>query len=396
MKVLLTNCTRSAGVIIARSLTRGGHEVVGADDRALPFGMRSRHVSRQHRVPTEDDPDFADSLLAVLARERPDVLIPFSGAEPVAARSEEFAATVDFLVPDAAVLGEVRDKAALSALCGRFGVHAPETFSRPQAERILEGAAHDRLVVKPRRGRGGGDHVRFVRSPGELEEATASIERSGEEAVITDAIPGGTESEGALHLLFDRESRLIAWFSLRKTLQSPLHVGITAAAVSTHDIALVQTVTPMLESLGWRGAIDVEWKLDPRDGVSRLVEMNPRFSGAIGFPIALGIDMAGLCVAASRGDRLPVADRATYAAGVRYINPAPYLRALPARVRELGLRRSATRIAEECSGRVVAPAWELRDPAPLVGKALSAVLRPVGQARPERGEGTRDPHHHAV
>lgn len=368
VKVLLTNCTRNAGVLVARSLARAGHRVTGADHRRLPFGMRSRYVERQYLVPPEHDRGLADVLLDIVRRERPDVLLPFAGAAAVAVRRSEFNALTNVLIPDLAHLEAVSDKAELTALCARFGIDAPKTYSSDEAERVVRRGGS--LVVKPRHGRGGGDRVHFAATPAALDDALETIRRSGEDAVIGELIPGATDQEHALHLLFDAHSRLIAWFSLRKVVQSPLHTGITAAAVSTHDVGLVERITPMLESVAWQGPADVEWKIDPRDGKPKLIEINGRFSGAIGFPIELGIDMAGLCVRASCGERLPEARAGAYPEGVRYLNPGPYLRTLPSRIRETGLRAAVRSIREECSGRLVAPVWQLRDPALLIGKML--------------------------
>jgi predicted ATP-grasp superfamily ATP-dependent carboligase len=372
VKVLLTNATRNAGMIVARTLAQAGHRVVGADDRRLPWGMRSRYIAHQHLLPAEGDPALAEALLDITRQERPDVLLPFAGAAAVASRHGEFTALTSLLVPDAVHLAQVSDKAALRALCQRFGIDAPRTYSPDEAERIT--GRGETLVVKPRRGRGGGDRVRFVSSVEALRDAVESIRRSGEDAVIAERVPGATDREHVLQLLFDARSRLIAWFSFRKIVKSPLRTGVTAAAVSTHDTDLVELVRPLFESMHWQGPADLDWKVDPRDGRPKLIEINARFSGAIGFPIALGVDMAGLCVLASKGERLPEAGAGRYDAGVRYINPGPYLSVLPARIRESGLRATMRSMRSECSGRVVAPAWQLRDPAPLIGKVLTGVM----------------------
>ena len=375
MKVLLTNCTRNAGIIIARALARAGHDVIGADDARMPFGLRSRHIRVQHVVPHEDDPAFVDSLLEIVAHERVEVLLPFSGVEAVAARREELTAVARFLAPSTAALAQVADKAVLPALCAEFGIAAPKVYTREEAVDLLQQAQLS-LVVKPRRGRGAGGGIRFVQTAQELDAAITSIE-GGSDAVIAECIPGDTDNERALHLLCDRESRLIASFSLRKTAQSPPRVGITAAAVSTHDRELVERVAPLLETLRWQGPLDVEWKLDLRDGLMKLIEINPRFSGAIGFPIALGVDMPALYVAAAAGAHLPDAWPSTYADGAHYLNPAPYIHALPARLRAGGLGPTLRRIRSEISLNVVVPAWELSDPAPLVGKLLRAMRTPA-------------------
>lgn len=368
MKVLLTNTTRSAGMIVAQSLARAGHTVVGADDRRLPFGLHSRYIDRQYQTPPKTGRAFAETLLEIVRSERPDVLVPFAGANAVAARRDEFLQATRMLVPDSASLETVTNKASLFAMCKELGIDVPRSYSREQAKQAV--ARGDTVVVKPTHSEGGGAGIRFATTVGALNAALDALERAGREAVLAELIPGPTVTEHALHVLFDSESRLIAWFSLRKSVQSPLHRGITAAAVSTHDFALVQRVLPIFEHLRWQGPADIELKTDPRDGRPKLIEINGRFSGAIGFPIALGIDMPDLYVRASRGERLPEAALPAYADGVRYINPGPYLRVLPARIREEGLRSAVWALRAECAGRVVIPAGRFRDPVPMIAKML--------------------------
>jgi biotin carboxylase len=382
MKVLLSNCTRNAGIIVARALARAGHEVIGADDRRMPFGIRSRHIRAQYLVPSETGHALADALLAILRRQRFDVLLPFAGVAAVAARRSEFAALAGVLVPDAAALARVVDKAALPLLCAEFGIPAPAVYARDDAVALLKNGGTS-LVIKPRSSHGGGVGIRFVQTPVALAEALAAMDQSGTAAVIAENIPGGSDSDRALHLLLDRESRLVASFSLRKTAQAPPRVGITTAAVSTHETQLIERVVPMLQALHWQGPLDVEWKIDARDGQAKLIEINPRFSGAIGFPTALGINMPALCVAASAGVRLPEACPSPYPEGVRYINPGPYFGALWSRMRVDGFGATLRGIRQEWSGSVVLPVLDLGDPAPLIAKLLRGAFAPLlPRARP--------------
>ena len=43
---------------------------------------------------------------------------------------------------------------------------------------------------------------------------------------------------------------------------------------------------PFFESLRWRGPAEVELKIDARDGEAKVIEVNPRLPGYVGFPIA--------------------------------------------------------------------------------------------------------------
>ena len=115
---------------------------------------------------------------------------------------------------------------------------------------------------------------------------------------------------------------------MKKLRQWPLDVGVSAAAVSTHEPNLVQALVPLFQSLNWRGPADAEFKFDNRDGIPKLLEINPRFSGAIGFPIACGVNMPSLLCLAATGVTLPENRQAMYSSGTKYINSTAYLRSV--------------------------------------------------------------------
>ena len=49
--------------------------------------------------------------------------------------------------------------------------------------------------------------------------------------------------------------------------------------VTTHEPELASTARNLLESLGWHGPAQVEFKFDPRDKRYKLIELNPKLWG---------------------------------------------------------------------------------------------------------------------
>ena len=46
----------------------------------------------------------------------------------------------------------------------------------------------------------------------------------------------------------------------------------------------------LLEKIGWFGVAMVEFKVDPRDGLAKLMEINPRFWGSLALAIQAGVN----------------------------------------------------------------------------------------------------------
>ncbi len=373
MKALVTNCTRNSGLTALRALAGAGWTVLGADDRLFPLGLHSRFANAPYELlPAEDDPFFAPALLDLLDRVRPDVLIPTRGIETACRIRPEIARRTRSLLPSPDAFEGLMDKARLLEQCAAHGIPAPRSFEPKEAIRFLKQDPGTQVVVKPRRDVGGGQGVHFVVDPDRLVEIHESVVAAHGAAVITEYIPGPTGNLRAAHLLFDSESRLIGFFVLRKLRIWPPRVGITVAADSTHETGLVERLLPLFRDLGWQGPADAELKIDDRDGEAKVIEINPRFSGAIHFPIACGVNMPLLYCRAAMGERLEEARRPTYPSGMRYLDLGRWFAGVAAELREPHSSLSATlgNAWREHHGRRVGSVLEFTDPSPVLAKLL--------------------------
>lgn len=372
MNVLVTNCTRNSGLSVMRALQSAGWEVQGADDRRLAFGLRSRCASRGYaHVPAEDDPAFTAALLALLDRTRPDVLIPTRGIEAACRARDALLARTRCLLPSPDAFETLNDKLLLLRRCERAGIAAPRVFEVSAAEAYLAETPDARVVIKPRRDVGGGHNVHIVSERTRVRALYELVVAEHGGALISEYIPGPTDNLRAVQLLFDSSSRLIAHFVMRKLRIWPPGVGVTVAAVSTHETALVSALVPLLQQLQWQGPVDAEFKIDQRDGVARILEINPRFSGAIHFPIACGVNLPLLYCRAALGERLGEVIEPGYAAGVHYLDYGRWLAGLVTELRSAGSSRWSVLHRgwrQELRRPRVRSVHSLSDPGPLIAK----------------------------
>ncbi len=386
MRILLNNGHHNTGLWITRHLGAAGHQVLVADYRSLAFGFKSRYACAFEWLPEPNDPAYVDSLLALVRRLRPDVLLPIVGLAAISARRDELECETAVLAPEAEAYQTLADKANVYNLCGQLGIPHPRVLGTdPESVAVQLGdrdADIPLAVIKPRRDFGAGNGLVFLYQRKSLADLWHGLVEQYGPLIATEFIPGPVDAQYAVQLLFDRDSELIEFFVLRKLRQWPARSGITVAATSTHELALVTQMLPLFRKLRWCGPVEVELKRDPRTGNACVLEINPRFSGTVAFPLSAGVDLPGAMLRASLGQSSHRPLQPYYAAGLHYWNPWPYTRSVlsdlchPGRIGQ-GLRG----LTMPLTGHPVGNPYVLSDPAALIGKVLSQVTEALRRRR---------------
>ena len=94
--------------------------------------------------------------------------------------------------------------------------------------------------------------------------------------------------------------------------------GVAVAGVTVHDDALIETASAVARAVGLTTVANVQLKYDAA-GVPALLEVNPRFPGAMPLTIAAGVDMPSLTLDAVLGRPLPAHVDFAEIANVRYL-----------------------------------------------------------------------------
>ncbi len=350
-RVAVTRALDRAALAVIRDLGRGGHAVIGCDPRMPALGLRSRYCGTHLRLPDDLPPaHLAERLRAagvelLLAMSSADV-VRLSRGRSLLAR--HFALTF----PDHETVLAAYDKCRTHRLCARLGIPAPRLFTPAEAT--------GPVVVKPRFDVGGARGVR------RFADAAAARRAAGPDDLLCEYVPGPPTAMRAATLLFDRRSRLVAWFTLRKIRQYPAKGGLAALVESSHEPALVEAVLPFFDHLRWQGPAEVEFKIDARCGTPRVIEINPRLPGYVRYFLDCGLHLPRLLVEAACGE---VTSPTSYVVGRRMLNPGVYLKLCRELLAEEGPAACLLAAREAIGARWRHPA-DIADPAPRIAKFL--------------------------
>ncbi len=351
--VAVTRALNRAALAVIRDLGRGGFRVIACDQRVPPPGLHSRYCAAHLPLSGALPPS---ELIDRLAAARVDVLLAMTTPEVVRLSRVHAALARRFSLsfPDHETVLAAYDKCRTYRLCRRLGIPVPRLFTT--------GEGRGPVIVKPRFDIGG---ARGVRRYADI--AQARVE-DGEKELVCEYIPGPPDAMHAATLLFDRNSRLVAWFTLQSLRQYPVTGGITAMAVSTCEPRLVETVLPFFETVQWRGPAEVEFKIDARCGTPKVIEINPRLPGYVRYFLDCGLHLPRLVAEAASGT---VTSPTGYVAGRRLVNPGMFLKhcrqLLGSEQASLAVLRRICREALDARWRHPA---DITDPAPRLAKFL--------------------------
>lgn len=252
-------------------------------------------------------PRHEDSLVNTLLRlseqiEGKGVLFPCSDpqVETLMAAREQLSGR--FHVPLASHLGpEFFEKNWQYQLADRIGVPTPRYTT------FLGGEVPDvhgfrfPLILKPSaRTKGAGKFVfrlRLLRSQADFDSYVDLLGReyAGRNFQLAEAIPGPPDHLYTVGSYSNRDGRVLRSYTGRKLSQYPYshgHGSICETLAVPDD--LVRMAQALLNEAGFHGISQVEFKLDPRDGLYKLMEINPRSWSWIKLAASSGVNLPAI------------------------------------------------------------------------------------------------------
>ena len=209
----------------------------------------------------------------------------------------------------------VWDKRNTYRLASELGIPVPATWYPRSIEDLEQISAEPPYVLKP------AIKEQFVyatkakawraNSQKELRAlfTKASLHLPLDEVMIQDLIPGGGEQQFA-YCAFFRNGRAVGSMTTRRRRQHPPEFGRASTFVETVDLPILEDLsTRFLRAIDYYGLVEVEYKLDTRDGQYRLLDVNGRtwgynslgYGAGVDFPYLLYADQTGQTVEECRG-----------------------------------------------------------------------------------------------
>jgi predicted ATP-grasp superfamily ATP-dependent carboligase len=321
--------------------------------------------------------DHPEELVDLLERRAPDwrgwALLPTNDESlaALAQHHERLSSSYRVLAPPWDVARHFLDKGLMLDVARSVGVDIPRCYGPAVEATVALADLRFPVVVKPLTGYRFFSRFRtklFVADDRrELAGAVARVADAGLPCQVFDRIPGRDDHIYAHCTYVDATGEPAAGVTVRKLRQGPPFFGVARVAEIARDrdhTSLREATVEMLRRIGFRGMVSAEFKLDPRDGSFRFMEINGRSVLYNGLLRRAGLDLAALAWADYVCER-PERSQPNGWPGVWIELHADVLYSALCRRRErLGL---AELLAPYGRPKIHA-VWSARDPAPFVAQ----------------------------
>jgi predicted ATP-grasp superfamily ATP-dependent carboligase len=318
-RVLVLDGMWNKSLAVVRSLGKKGFNITAGERTRLATALFSRYCNKKfiYPSPVKNQEAFIDYLENELRRGNYNVVFPMELSTQLAlvTNRERFAryCRIPFAKPE--ITNHIQDKAWLTKFATEKGYEVPKTFFVENLEQLNEIADEINCpaLIKPRVSSGSRGII-YVKNSSELIHAYLKVHDVYPLPIIQEYIPDGEGTYG-IGLLLNFESEARASFVYKRLRSYPISGGPSTLRESVKREDLQEIAGSLLKSLRWTGIAHMEFKIDPRDGKAKLLEVNPRFWGSLQLAIEAGVDFPYLLYRlAMEEDIHPVKD---YRTGVK-------------------------------------------------------------------------------
>ncbi|MBU0504204.1 MAG: ATP-grasp domain-containing protein [Candidatus Omnitrophica bacterium] len=305
-----------ANTRIALALTRDfglkGINVITGGTSRLSRSFYSKHSKAHFLYPSKGD--IHEVILFNVKKFKPDTIIPVldNSFEIMIKNRQEYSLYTNLIpLPPYAAFNLVRDKYSLMRHASESNIQTPQTFylnSIDEAENLKEILRYP-VIIKPRLS-AGGFGMDIVKSSNSLLDKIIKakylfypdLDSERSLPIIQEYIEGEVVN---FYAYCEKGNSKVIYMT--KTIrQYPVKFGPPIAIVSIKDKIITDISINLLKSLEWEGVICLQYIIDKKDGVPKLIDANPRLWGAIEAAMVYGVNFPQMLFKKAIGEELDI------------------------------------------------------------------------------------------
>ena len=310
MNVLVTDGDNRAALAITRSLGRKGHRIIVGEKTQPSLASVSRYCAERlmYPDPIKRPDDFLTDLLRMVKEKGVDVLLPVTEITTglVTENAKKFDRLCRLPFPDGNAFRTASNKQEIVRIAESLGVPVPVTrvlLEKNVRDKTIAGLSFP-VVVKSHRSRvltENGWQAAGVSYASDPEELANLLSKKGAweyPLLLQERITGPGIGVFACY----QNGKMVSLFGHRRIREKPPSGGVSVLRESIPFSPQARMFTEkLLDHLKWHGVAMVEFKVDERDGVPKLMEINGRFWGSLQLAIDAGVDFPDILMRIAEG-----------------------------------------------------------------------------------------------
>ena len=289
--VLVLNCKLGA-LAIMRTLGVLGVPLYGIDEDHRSPGLLSRYCRERfiRSYAEEKEEEYLEYVLQVGKKTgKGTILIPTSDDLSVFVAKYADPLSGYFMFPknDPFLFRNLISKEGMYRLAREHSVPTPHTIFPKKPDDVLEWSGDCQFPVMLKGIHGNrlqkktGKKMVIINSREDLIANYRELEDSERpNLMIQEYIPGDDDQIYIFNGYFDDRSKCLAAFTGHKIRQFPVHVGCASLGVCTWNPKVAELTTGFMKRIGYRGILDIGYRWDSRDGLYKVLDINPRVGQA--------------------------------------------------------------------------------------------------------------------
>lgn len=317
-KVLLADGHARQALALARAFKELGCTVIAICESGLDVCSKSRYVDHIVKDSSiHERPDLrVECIIREVSKGGYTLVISFSDVtvEQISINRDRIEKYCRTAVVDKDKFYLAYNKLNTMRICMENDIPCPNTFfDCKTVDDVMNRELVYPIIVKPRTGYGAIGFYKFNDAE-ELRHYLTEHTDDIEHIIIQEYIPQ-TDLQYECSIFVDDKNVVKSAMVFEKNRWFPVHGGSSTLNTSVKDDTIVENCSKLMQFIEWRGCCDIDLIRDPRDGVAKILEINPRISGSGKIVLLSGVNLALEMLQMARGEE--VTKFADYKEGIR-------------------------------------------------------------------------------
>ena len=308
MKILITDSQVRSAVALIRYFGKRVFYIIAADSDKISTGFFSKYTNKKFIYPDvlKSEDDFINEFSDFVNKEKVDIIFPISNEIilAIAKYRNKFDDSIKIPIADYSTLIKGTDKSLTFKEAEKIKIPIPHTYYLNDISDINK-IQDFPVILKPTLSCGSRG-LTLCKNSAELIKNYENLSDQFPGFIAQEYIPvnENTGGEFCWYGFFDWDSECKGYGCYKTVRSYPIGNGPSTVQESFEIEQINEVSIKLLKHLKWQGIVQIDYRIDSRDNIPKLIEINGRTWAPLAHSFHAGLDVAGLWLDLALGNRV--------------------------------------------------------------------------------------------